>query len=559
MIKQKFQAVLLALLLMLSLQGLSADNEKFAQVDSLFKNLDSTHTPGAVVAVIQNDKIIYEKAFGMASLELGVPNSTGTVFRIGSVSKQFTAACIAMLALENKLNLDDPLTKYFPELPAEVYQSVTIRHMLHHTSGIRDSEAMYPFMGIDYSQWYTQQMFLDMLMRQQALNFKPGEKIEYSNSAYTLLALIVEKVSGKKFAEFATERIFAPLGMGETRIQTSHTTFIPNRAAGYKFSSGQFTNWMTNNQLLGHDAVYSTVEDIYKWEQAFFNNKLGKELMPMMTSPGKLNDGTELSYAFGLGVENYKGLPIYAHSGWYVGYTAYLIIFPDQQFSVICLSNLGMYNPKRPCLSIADIFLAEQIKEAQNTPAYKERIKESVFSSKLLKKLSGEYVGTDFGGNNSLEIKENKLRVKATDIVFEPSPYSKFELINTERFLYLKVSPESIGKDNIPFELLASVGSIGRYEPFKEIQVPEDEFSKYSGEYLSAELGNKCRVAPENKKLVMKFADMSSALSQFEKDQFAADWGNISFSRDENGAITGFKLSFYGAHNLIFKRVPENH
>lgn len=559
MIKPKFQTVFFALLLMLVLPGLSADNEKFAKVDGFFTDLDSTHTPGAVVAIIQNDKIVYEKAFGMASLELGVPNSTGTVFRIGSVSKQFTAACIAMLALEKKLSLDDPLTKYFPELPAEVYQPVTIRHMIHHTSGIRDSEAMYPFMGIDYSQWYTHQMFLDMLKRQKALNFKPGEKIEYSNSAYTLLALIVEKVSGKKFAEFANERIFAPLGMEDTRIQTDHTTFIANRAAGYKFSSGQYINWMTNNQLLGHDAVYSNVEDMHKWEQAFFNNKLGKELMPMMTSPGKLNDGSVLAYAFGLFVGKYKGLPIIAHSGWYVGYKAYLIIFPEQQFSVICLSNLGTYNPRRPCLNIAELFLADQFKAAQDAPAYKQGIKESVFSPKLLKKLSGDYVGTDLGGSYGTEIKENKLRIKSTDIVFEPSPYSKYELMSPERFLYVRVSPESIGKDNIPVELLDSVGSNGRYQQLKEIMVPENEFSKYAGEYLSDELANKCRIAHENKKLVIQFGDRSDALTQFEKDQFAAELGNISFLRDESGTVTGFKLSFYGAHNLIFNRVPENH
>ena len=540
------------------MHGLPVTDEKFEKVDSLFKELDSTHTPGAVVAIIQNDKIIYEKAFGMASLELGVPNSTGTVFRIGSVSKQFTAAGIAMLALENKLGLDDPLRKYFPELPENVYQPVTIRHLIYHTSGVRDAESMYPLMGIDYSQWYTHQMFLDMLCRQKALNFRPGEKIEYSNSGYTLLALIVEKVSGKKFAEFATERIFAPLGMKDTRIQTSHSTFIPNRAAGYNFSSGQYTNWMTNNQLLGHDAVYSTIGDMYKWEQAFFNNKLSQELIRMMTSPGKLNDGSMLLYGFGLAVDQYKSLPIYAHSGWYVGYTAYLIIFPDQQFSVICLSNFGTFSPKRVCKRIADIFLADQIKEAQNSSTYKKAMAESVFSNKLLKKLSGEYVGTDLGGDLSLEIKENKLRIKSTDIVFEPSPYSKFELICQYTGLILRVYPESIGSDNIPVELLISTGSLGRRRPIKEMQVPENECSQYTGEYRSDELENACRISFDKKNLLIKLGDLSAKLTQFEKDQFAASFGKISFLRDERGTVCGLRLDAFGAQNLIFKRIAES-
>ncbi|MBD3290736.1 serine hydrolase, partial [candidate division KSB1 bacterium] len=396
----------ITLIILLSLFTLSSADQRFEKVDSLFQDLNSTHTPGAAIAIIQDDEIIYQKAYGMASLELGVPNTIHTVFRLGSVSKQFTAVCIAMLALENKLSLDDSLTKYFPELPADVYGAVKVRHLVHHTSGIRDAEAMYPLMGIAYSQWYTHEMMLDMLARQHALDFEPGTEMEYSNSAYTLMALIVEKVSGMKFHEFAKERIFEPLDMNSTMIQTSHSTFIPNRAAGYERENGKYVNWMTNNQLVGHDAVYSTIGDMFKWEQAFFNGMLAprqaqragsSELVEMITTPGKFNDGTTHSYAFGLAVHKFRGLKIISHSGWYVGYTAFFVIFPEQRFSIICLSNLGDFSPKRTSFQIANIFLADHIADVQNSSEYKKMIAASIFTNKLKRKLAGKYVGIDFG------------------------------------------------------------------------------------------------------------------------------------------------------------------
>ncbi len=546
----------ITLILLLSLHTLSFADERFEKVDSMFQELNSTHTPGAAIAIIQDDEIIYQNAYGMASLELGVPNTIRTVFRLGSVSKQFTAACIAMLALENKLSLDDPLMKYFPELPADVYGAVKIRHLVHHTSGIRDAEAMYPLMGINYSQWYTHEMMLGMLARQQALDFEPGTKMEYSNSAYTLMALIVEKVSGMKFHEFAKERIFSPLGMNSTMIQTSHSTFIPNRAAGYQVKSGKYINWMTNNQLVGHDAVYSTIEDMFKWEQAFFNGKLDAEIIKMITMPGTFNDGALHSYAFGLAVHKYRGLKIYSHSGWYVGYTAFFVIFPDQRFSIICLSNLGDYSPKHTSFRIANIFLADQIAKVQNTDEYKKEIAATIFTKKLKRKRAGKYVGIDFGRYLTFKFKDNNLYNKSPEYVFEPSPYSAKELINHERDVSLRIQPETINTKEILLERISGAyGSYGRYKTFTEIPLNDGEYSDFTGKYFDDELENTSEITYENGALKIRISDMSSDLTQFEPDQFAANWAKISFMRNENGDVTGFLLSRYGVQGIIFKRI----
>lgn len=532
--------------------GLHAfSDEKTEKIDKIFERFDSTHTPGVSVAIIKEGSIIYKKAYGMASLELGVPNTTQTVFRLGSVSKQFTAACIGMLVQEGKLRLNDPITKFFPELSQEVYGSVEVRHMIHHMSGIRDSEALYPVMNIEYSQWYTHDMLLDMLARQKSLDFTPGERIEYSNSAYTLLALIVERVSEKSFHEFAEERIFDPLGMENTHIQTSYDTFIPNRAAGYEPSSKGYGNWMTNNQLVGHDAVYSSVEDMYHWVQAFFNKTLGKGLMAMMTEPSKFNDGTTNNYACGIVVDHYKGLKTYAHSGWYVGYLAFLIIFPEQEFSVVCLSNVVEGSPARACLDIAEIYLEEEIKTSLNELSKKRR----VLDKALFDKLVGDYVGIDWGGSLPLVVEDEKLKIKGAPWSFEVSPFGINEFINYDRRLKLRVVSGLDGEDDVMIDLLSSMGSQGRFKKTKKVSLGEEELQRYAGEYRSEEIEANAEITILEGKILIQVGRLSGKLTPFGKNDFDAGWGLVKFERDDSGEVKSFGLSRYGFQNVLFERI----
>jgi len=554
---QKFKRswTVLTVLFIFAAGFLAGQDEKIEKIDKIFENYNSTHTPGASVAIIQDGKIIYKKAYGMASLELGVPNTTQTVFRLGSVSKQFTAACIAMLAMEGKLELEASITKFFPELPEKVYGPVKIKHMIHHTSGIRDSEALYPLMNIDYSQWYTHDMLLSMLSRQKSLDFTPGEKIEYSNSAYTLLALIVQRVTDKPFHEFVQEHIFDPLGMNNTRIQTDHKTFIPNRAAGYAPSPDGYANWMTNNQLVGHDAAYSSVEDMYFWIQAFFDGALGKDWIKTMITHSTFNNGSINNYAYGIVVDHYKGLKTYTHSGWYVGYLAFIVIFPENNFSIICLSNVTKGNPVKACFDIADIYLGDQIKESLR----ELRSRKKTIGNKIIKRLAGDYVGIDYGGQVSLAVEEGELKPKGANWSFEPSPFTDNEFINYDRRIRLRILSGFEEEKEVIWENLNSMGSLGRYRKHKEVSLAEVELSKYTGKFESKEVSAMAQIKIEKGNLIIKVGLLSGELSAIEKDIFNAKWGILKFHRDSKGGIKSFGLSQYGYQNVLFeKKEPKS-
>lgn len=524
------------------------------RIDALFRDFDSTHTPGVAVAVLQDGEVIYKQAFGMASLELEVPVDTGTVFRIGSVSKQFTATCIVMLSLDGALDLDDALIKHVPELPADVYGPVTIRHMLNHTSGIRDAEAMYPLMGIDYSQWYTRDMFMNMLARQKALDFQPGDGFEYSNSAYTLLALIVERVSGQPFDEFLSRRIFEPLNMADSCVQTSHTTFIPRRAAGYLKRSDGYVNWMTNNQLVGHDAVYSTVGDLCRWMSVFLDSSLDNDLTTEMTAPGTLNDGSPLRYANGLIVSEYRGVRIWCHSGWYVGYTAFIAMFPDQGTGVVCLCNDGSYFPRLTCMKIADMLLEGDMVASLDSSVYRENIDSNIFTTIPAETFAGTYVGVDQGRFLTLKAVNGRVVMEGSDYTFEPSPYSRFDLINHASGLTIRRDPSESVPGGPTISLTFPIGTYGRYIPFHELDVDTGKLVEYTGNYVSSELGNSCRVILDGDSLVIRLAAMTGRLRCFYPDTFAAGWGKVSFMRDEQGRVAGFGLDGFGFRDIVFNR-----
>jgi CubicO group peptidase (beta-lactamase class C family) len=519
------------------------------EIDQIFEQFDSRETPGAAVAVIRDDEIVFKKAYGMASLELDVPATTKTLFRIGSVSKQFTAACVYMLALEGKLALNDPVTKYFPELPEAVYGPATIDHMIHHSSGIRDSEALYPYMGIEYAQWYTHSMLLEMLARQKSLSFTPGEMLEYSNSAFTLLALIVEKAAGKPFNEFIRERIFDPLGMDSTRIQTSDGTFIPHRSAGYRKGPTGYLNWMTNNQLIGHDAVYSSVEDMTKWAAAFQNGGLDPRVVEMMTSLSTFNDGRLNSYCGGIIVSHYKGLPTWDHSGWYVGYTAYLVTFPEQNLSIVSLSNSVSGSRERECLKIAEIFLADEITESLAGL----RASPKNIDANLLKGLDGDYMEDCYARLFPLEMNDGLPRPKGADWSFEPSPFHPNEFVQYDNRLTLRIVSND-GKGDAVIDYMSPMARIGLFKKMGEALSEPPDPSPILGEYWSDEIQAAARISEEEGKLTLNISLVDGELNYLGPNLYRTRSGKLEFFHNADSLIAGFAYSTYGFQGVIFQK-----
>ena len=332
------------------------------RVDLVFARFDNTRSPGCAVGVIQDGEFVLRRGYGMANLELGAPLTSTSVFRIGSTSKQFTAAAIVLLAEEGKLSLDDDVREYLPEL-TDFGQPVTIRQLVHHISGYRDYLTLMSLAGLRDDDYYTDEELLAMLSRQQELNFAPGAEHLYSNSGYWLLSQVVERASGKSLREYAAEKIFKPLGMDHTHFHNDHTELVPDRAYGYApLEDGGYMISMTTLPMIGDGGVFTSVDDLYSWDQNFFERKVGgPDYLEQMHSVGVLSDGEELDYAFGLGVGTYRGLRLVSHGGSFVGFRADVLRFPDERFSVICLCNRADSNPSQLARRVADIYLEDKL------------------------------------------------------------------------------------------------------------------------------------------------------------------------------------------------------
>lgn len=349
----------------------STDAALEARVDALFEPWNHSDSPGLALAVIRDGKVEYKKGYGMASLELGTAITPHTVFYIASVSKQFTAASIALLVERGSVSLDDDVRKYVPELP-DYGQRITIDNLIHHTSGLRDYLVLARLSGRDAANVFPEQAAIDMIVRQKGLNFSPGSKYLYSNSNYLLLSLIVNRVTGKSMRMFADETIFRPLGMNQTQYYDDPTEIVPNRTIGHTVGTdGRFHQYRTSFALTGDGGVLSSVEDLAKWDLNFYDNKLGnggQALIDRLQTRGLLNDGKKIDYAFGLMVSSYRGLPIVKHAGIFLASRGNMLRFPEQKLSVIILSNLEAVDPVQLSEAVADIYLEGRFPEKGGPP-----------------------------------------------------------------------------------------------------------------------------------------------------------------------------------------------
>jgi CubicO group peptidase (beta-lactamase class C family) len=528
--------------------------QKTEAVDKLFSKWDRPDSPGAAIAIIQEGRIIYERGYGMANLEHAVPITGDTVFRIGSTSKQFTAACVAILALDGKLDLDADIRKYLPEMP-EYEKPITVRHLLHHTSGVRDYLVLHELAGTSDFGFYTPEESLELVAHQQNLNFLPGEEHLYSNSGYLLLGFIVKRVSGKSLNEFAQEHIFKPLGMKATLFLDDHTRIVKNRADGHSPSRGDFRIDNTSLDHVGDGGVFTTVEDLFLWDQAFYNFKLGKELMDLIQTTGRLNNGEEMTYAFGLDVDEYRGLRRVSHGGAFVGFRADMVRFPEQRFSVICLSNLSTFNPSKLCMDIANIYLESEFAPLEKA---EERTETAAISLPLaeLEEKTGNYKEEKTGDWYILTIGEGKLSV----------------YWGGRRFLFVPVSPTHfVGEDPpVPIEIEFMPDEEGKLNKAKlKVSGKERVLSKshpvaplspsqmqqYVGDYYSEEISTAYRLEVMDGKLY--FAHKYALRGNFRlmaPDQFTVRWLKLDFIRDAQRQIQGFLLGAGRVKNMKFKK-----
>lgn len=387
-------------------------------VDAMFEQWDREDSPGFALGIFKDGRVIYARGYGMANLEYNIPNTPRTVFRIGSLSKQFTAMCVALLAEQGKLSLDDDIRKFFPEMP-EYEIPITVGHLVHHTSGIRD---VYTLQGLlARGEYYNSEDALAVLLRQKGLNFTPGERFSYANSGYFLLAALVERASGMKTSEYARKYIFEPLGMNDTHFHDDLNVVVSNRASGYRpTEQGGYRINMTQLDIIGDGSIYTTIEDFFKWDQNFYHNEMGnrsQDLIDMVLTRGVLNSGEDITYAFGLDVDTNRGLRTVSHSGSWVGFNTIGIRYPDQRFSVVIFSNRSM-GPGRFARRIVDLYLADQFTEpappqqerqSRRQREVQERPEPVALSSSQLQEYAGFYYSDELDAHAILEVEEGAL------------------------------------------------------------------------------------------------------------------------------------------------------
>ena len=552
-----------------------ADDLYSERVDAVFAAYDRPDSPGCALSVMRDGRIIYERGYGMANLDLGVPNSPATIFDIGSTSKQFTAASIVLLAQRGKLALDDDIRKYVPEIPA-TRRPITIRQMLHHTSGLRDYLDLMELAGVQTEDLTTDGDALAVLARQRDTNFPPGDEHLYSNSGFFLMSVVVKRVTGKSLRDFAQENIFGPLGMRQTRFHDDHTRIEPGRATGYEpRDGGGFRIDMSNFEQTGDGSVFTNVEDLEKWDENFYRPKVGGQaLVDELQTRGVLTSGETIDYALGLYVDAYRGVRRVSHGGSWAGYRAELARFPGQHVSVACLCNLGTASPSDLAMKVADIYLADVFKEpapAAESVAPGEAAGTGEEArpgggagagsgagpaAEELRALAGIYRDPRTEEIVAISADGGRLKVARYDATSELTPIAgrRFRVSGSRT----EIAFEDVdAKGGTPRRLRRSVE--GEKPQTFTLIVPvapgASRLAEYAGTYYSDELQAGYRLVVENGKLFVRARNLpQDPLLPTVTDVFAVDELTFKFERDGRKRVTGFALGAGRIRNVRFVR-----
>jgi CubicO group peptidase (beta-lactamase class C family) len=522
------------------------------QVDKVFEKWDKPESPGCALGVYKDGQIVYKRGYGMADLNDDVPITPATVFHVASMSKQFTAASIVLLAQQGKLSLDDDVHKYIPELP-DFGERITIRHLVYHTSGLRDQWSLLGLAGWRYSlDLITDDDVMSVMTRQKDLNFKPGDRHVYCNTGYTLMGLVVKRVSGMSLREFTTKNIFEPLGMTHTHFRDDHAEIIKHDALGYEQDGKDkpFRMSLTNFDTAGATSLHTTVEDLQLWDENFYHPRVGgAAFLQQMLERGKLNNGEQLDYAFGLVVSKYKGLPTVDHGGADAGYRSDLTRFPDQHFSAAVLCNSADANPTGLVRQVADIFLAKDLK-APDTTSAKDSVKSSPASltAEQMAALAGIYWNHENDGFERVLLKDGKLHIDlGGDEVHPLKPASEAHFhvdgVPWGDQVDIHFVPATAEKPR-RFEQSFGGGKSDSFEAASPFVPTGPELAEYAGAFVSEEIDPLYRIIVQEGNLTLaRLKNKNDTLRPAVRDVFTGDIGTVRFTRDANQHISGFILN----------------
>jgi CubicO group peptidase (beta-lactamase class C family) len=559
----KIKPAAAAILLVVTL-GVCEAQTPSERADQLFKDWDKPNTPGCALGVIRNGEFVYKRGYGMADLDHDIPITPASVFYVGSMSKQFTAASIALLAQRGKLSLDDDIRKYVPEMP-QYERAIQIKNLIHHTSGIRDYIvlkylAVVPTEGVnsddenfERTASTTSDEVFKLIARQQGLNFLPGDESAYSNSNYILLAQIVKRAAGKPLPEFAEENIFKPLGMLHTHYYEDLYSVVENRAIGYSPKDGAFIPVRLNNGTVGPAGVLTTVDDLLLWDRNFYNNKLGggQAFIDLLLTGDTLNDGTKLQYAFGLFNYKYRGLKAVGHDGGFFGFKTSMNRFPELRFTVICLCNSKNAPMDTLADKVTDIYLANEFKESPAPPGTEKTI---TLSEQELRKFAGIYWNPITEGLWMLSVKDGKLvDPGGGGSVLIPMEPNRFRI--TGQSVELLFESDRLGTRPARMLKITS-GKSQLYKAVDPLTPSVKQLNEYAGTYRSAELDSSYSFEIQKGKLVL-LREKSRAIPfkpTFADNFWSDEFGYLRFTRDKQKRVNGFLLTSGWIRRLGFRR-----
>ena len=508
--------------------------------DSLFKKWASPSTPGCAVAIAQAGQPVLTRAYGQSDLEHSAPNTSETVFEAGSISKQFTAAAILLLAQDGKLSLSDDVRKYIPDMP-NYGHPITVDQLLTHTSGLRDWGSIVELGGWPRgTRAVTMEQALALTTRQRSLNFVPGARYSYTNTGYVLAALVVQRVTGKSLAEFTRERLFVPLGMRHTQWRDNFRRIVPNRAVAYSRAAAGYDQDMPFEDVYGHGGLLTTVGDLLIWNDALTNNRLGAGITQQLEQTPALPPGQVSEYGRGLSVLNYRGAAELSHDGATAGYRTWLGRYPEQGLSIALLCNAGDANPVTLARAIAQELLAPP---ASHAVVRSPQVQSTVTSASL----AGTFYNELNGAKVSLVYRDGALAL-SNGTALQPQGTNTFAIKNGT-FTFADI-------DN--FIARSAGGEAARYRRVSHAVSDRAALAAYAGYYRNDEVMATYQVIPSTTNLEFRIADKPDYvfhLAPLGPDTFGGSEIVVRFKRDAKAVIVGASVATHRLFNLQFQKI----
>jgi CubicO group peptidase (beta-lactamase class C family) len=513
------------------------------------------------VGIMKGHQVVYSKAFGLASLEYLVPNTPGTRFNIASVSKQFTAFGMVLLQREGRLSLDDDVRRYLPELP-DFGDTITIRHLIHHTSGMRSLHALLGLAGWREDDSRTNEDLFRLMKKQKDLNFPPGSEHLYCNTGYMLMADIIEKVTGEKFPDWMKDHVFIPLGMVHTYVEDDYTRVVPANATSYRGNEESgFSREVEFWGYVGSGNIHSTDEDLLIWLSNYYDPRPEwAEAFRMMQARGILNNGDTLAYAFGINVGEYKAHKQLQHGGSIGGYRSYVQAFPEEELGIVVITNFSSSDVQNKSERIADLLLGIEPEHAATGLIRDSSIRTILTPASGLEACAGHYWNERDRYVRKIYVKEDTLRYfrsESSESKLLPVGKDTFQMTDVQDVVLVSFR-SSQGR---PEEMTVAIGDQEPilFEAFTPPELNPALLQAYTGRYYSPELDTHYSFYVQGDSILMgnhvRHGDFRiDILRRDDLEARLEPFRTIRVKRDRRGRIEGLYVTNGRVRNLWFEK-----